>query len=276
MDTRTNIHSHLSSAVIQLLKPLVKLLLRYGVPFGAFSDLAKQVYVDVAMNQFDVPGRKTTVSRTSVLTGLSRKEVSRVLGLDPVVANSGASQYNRAARVIAAWVRDQRFCTANGAPAELPVEGAVNSFSELVRLYSGDVPARAILDELVRVGTVELTDSSHVILKVRSYIPETGEPEKVQILGQDVAGLISTIEHNLNPAVAPYFQRKVFYDNLPDDAAEELQQLTREHGQMFIERMDKWMAQHDRDVNPSINGTGRRRIGIGVYYFEEQNSTEDL
>ena len=25
----------------------------------------------------------------------------------------------------------------------------------------------------------------------------------------------------------------------------------------------------DRDLNPSRKGTGRKRVGIGIYYFEE-------
>ncbi|MFQ5937243.1 MAG: DUF6502 family protein [Acidiferrobacterales bacterium] len=33
--------------------------------------------------------------------------------------------------------------------------------------------------------------------------------------------------------------------------------------------MDRWMAEHDRDTRPNVKGTGRKRAGIGIYYFEE-------
>lgn len=273
MTDKPNAQKGLAVAVRRLLRPLVRLMLRYGVPFGAFSDLAKQVYVDVAMSEFDVPGRKQTVSRTSVLTGLSRKEVSRVLKLDDGEEEVTSSRYNRAARVIAAWVRESQYTDEAGNPRLLEIDSD-DGFAGLVKKYSGDVPPRAILDELLRVGAVEMVGKDQVELKARSYIPEAGEAEKMHILGQDVAGLISTIEHNLQPESQPFFQRKVYYDNLPDEVMEELKKLTREQGQALIESLDHWMSQHDRDDNPGIGGTGRNRAGIGIYYFEEDEPKE--
>lgn len=274
MESRNENQHALSAAIVTLLRPLVRLMLRYGVPYGVFADMAKQVYVDIAMSEFTLQEKKQTVSRTSVITGLSRKEVSRVLKLPGAGNSVVGDRYNRASRVIAAWVREPEYCDSKGNPLELSIDGNMVSFSSLVKVFSGDVPARAVLDELVRVGAVEKKSDNVVVLKSRSYVPVTGEPEKMQILGRDVAGLISTIDHNLDPQNTPYFQRKVFYDNLPDEAVNELQVLTREHGQALIELLDKWMSQHDRDDNPSVAGTGRNRIGIGVYYFEETQPTE--
>ncbi len=270
MDNSQTQTQALAAAVIKLFRPLVRVLMRNGMSYGAFADLAKRVYVDVAMQEFDVPGRKQTVSRASIITGLSRKEVSRVMNLN-VPDDAGAGErYNRAARVISAWVREARFQNAKGRPAVLPVEGASPSFSELVKEFSGDVPTRAILDELVRVGAVEHLEEGRIRLCARSYIPSSGEIEKLGILGTDVAGLIATIDHNLDgKTTQPMFQRKVFYDNLPDEAIEELRAMTEEHGQALIETLDRWMAQHDRDTNPKVSGTGRKPVGIGVYYFEE-------
>ncbi len=39
----------LRGALEQLLRPLCRLLLRHSVPFNAFKDMAKRVYVDVAL-----------------------------------------------------------------------------------------------------------------------------------------------------------------------------------------------------------------------------------
>jgi hypothetical protein len=33
--------------------------------------------------------------------------------------------------------------------------------------------------------------------------------------------------------------------------------------------MDQWLAPRDRDVNPSVQGAERVRVGVGIYYFEE-------
>ena len=49
------------------------------MPFGAFEELAKHVYVQTAMEDFGIPGKKPTLSRASILTGLTRKDVQRLL-----------------------------------------------------------------------------------------------------------------------------------------------------------------------------------------------------
>jgi hypothetical protein len=261
----------LSAAVTTLLRPLVRLLLRNGVPYRSFADIAKRVYVDVATEEFDIPGRKQSKSRVSVITGLSRKEVLRVKRL-PEPSDLGAVvRYNRAARVIAGWVRDRRFGDESGQPTDLPFEGGTVCFRELVKTYSGDAPARAVLDELLRVGAVERTPDGIIRLLGRSYIPRTGEIDKIGILGVDAADLIGTIDHNICHPDAPFFQRKVCYDNLPSEAIPELNKLAREQSQALLEHMDRWMSERDRDVNPRVPGTGRKRAGVGIYYFQEDD-----
>ena len=59
------------------------------------------------------------------------------------------------------------------------------------------------------------------------------------------------------------------YDNLPKEVLPELRQISSKNGQLFLEELDSLFSQNDRDNNPSVNGTGRHRAGIGIYYFEE-------
>jgi hypothetical protein len=264
----------LLAAVTSMLRPLVRLLLRYGIPYKTFSDIAKSVYVDVATEEFGIPGRKQSKSRVSIITGLSRKEVLRV-GRLPSPDDLGAvERYNRASRVIGGWVRDPRFNPESRQPMDLPFDGHAACFRELVRIYSGDAPARAVLDELLRVGTVERTPDGNIRLLDRSYIPRTGEVDKLGILGVDTSYLISTIDHNIRQPDAPYFQRKVCYDNLPEEVLGDLKQVASGRGQAFLEYLDRWMSERDRDVNPQVGGSGRVRAGIGIYYFQEDYGGE--
>jgi len=236
--------------------------------------MAKRVFVDVAMRELGIPGRKQTVSRASILTGLSRKEVLRVQREVAAPDDGGAAErYNRAARVIAGWVRDREFADATGGPAVLPLEGDHASFSSLVRRYSGDVPMRAVLDELLRVGAVTRDAAHRVQLEARVYIPQSSDTDKLAILGSDVADLIATIDHNLqHGATDPRLQRKVMYDNVPEEAAQEFRALSTRASQELIERFDRWLSEHDRDTNPKVTGNGRMRTGIGIFYFEEKVS----
>ena len=58
----------LANAILTLLKPLVRILLRNGVAYGSFAELAKKTYVDVAFEELAPPGKKQTISRVSALT----------------------------------------------------------------------------------------------------------------------------------------------------------------------------------------------------------------
>ena len=272
----TRVHNALVAALFRLARPLVRLLLRHGIPFGVMADVMKQVYVEVALTELRLPGRKQTTSRVAILTGLSRKEVARLRQMSVWDDDEVIQQYHRAARVMTAWVREPAFHDANGHPAPLLVEGDSASFGDLVRQYSGDMPVRALLDELLRIRAVEPLADGRVRLLTRHYVPAAGEVEKLAILGTDVADLIATIDWNLScPPAEAYFQRKVHYDNLPSEVLPELHLLTHERAEAFLEQLDLWMAARDRDVNPTVQGTGRKRAMVGIYYFEEDFSEED-
>jgi hypothetical protein len=264
----------LTAAVERVLRPLFRILLRNHMSFKAFVDIAKRTYVEVAVDEFGIPGKKTSVSRVALLSGLTRKEVQRLLDAPAVDDAEAGERYNRAARVVAGWIRDPEFSDASGNPNVLTLQdgasGSGATFAELARRFSGDIPFRAVLDELLRVGVVEKVDDETVRLKTRAYVPESGDADKLNILGTDVSDLVATIDHNLQHGAAdPFFQRKVMYDNVPVEALEEFRRMSGTHAQALLERLDKWLAQHDRDTHPETRGTGQIRTGIGIYYFEE-------
>jgi len=265
----------LAAAVERVLRPMFRILLRNHMSFKAFLDIAKHTYVEVAADEFGIPGRKQSVSRVALLSGLTRKEVQRLLDAPAADDAEAGERYNRAARVVAGWVRDKDFSDAQGSPKVLSLQDGSASFAELVRRFSGDIPFRAVLDELLRVGVVEMHDDKSVRLKTRAYVPESGDADKLNILGTDVSDLVSTIDHNLQHGASdPFFQRKVMYDNVPIEAVEEFRRLTGAQAQALLEQLDKWLSQHDRDTHPGTAGTGQMRTGIGIYYFEENMSPQ--
>ncbi|MET0210132.1 MAG: DUF6502 family protein [Burkholderiaceae bacterium] len=262
----------LDIAIMRLLRPLVRVLLRHAVPYSAFEDLAKRVYVETALTDFAIPGKKPSISRASILTGLTRKDVQRLLA-DPADGNAEVGErYNRAARVLTGWVRDPDFLDADGAPRALTGEGAL-SFGALVRRHSGDMPTRAVLDELLRVGAVRLRDDGLYEPIARAYVPQQGTLDKLNILGTDVADLIDTIDHNLqHGADDPRFQRKVMYHSIDVQALPAFRKLSAAQAQALLEKLDRWLAANDTDPAPADDAprAERARVGLGIYYFEER------
>jgi hypothetical protein len=265
-----NITPALSAAALAILRPLARVLLRNGIPYGAFADMARRAYVEVAERDFALPGKKQTVSRISTITGLTRKEVTRIQAADAVNDGSDSERYNRPARVIGGWVREKAYHDRKGRPAELPMEGDGASFASLVRNFSGDIPPRAMADELERVGAIEIKPDGKVRLLARAYVPRGDQVEKVGILGSDVADLIRTIDHNLTcPPAEAYFQRRVSYDNIPQEMLPSLGNKLARKAQACLESLDRLLAAADRDRS-QVKGTGRVRTGIGIYYFEDR------
>jgi hypothetical protein len=248
----------------------VRILLRNNVSHRTFAELAKLVYAEVANAEFGIAGKRQTVSRIAILSGLTRKEVQRLLAQPPDTQSIMQEEYHRASRVITGWVRDPDFGDGKGHPRPLRMEGKRASFSALVKRYSGDIPVRAMLDELLRVGAIKQLKDGRTCLLSRGYIPQKGLVEKLHVLGTDTADLISTIDHNVyQKPFKPRFQRKVMYDNVPVEAAKEFQILAAAQGQELLEVIDRWLSHRDRDVNPASKGTGRMRVGLGIYHFEE-------
>ena len=265
----TDSKAALLDALARIFRPLVRILLRHGVTADACNDLLRRVYVDVAEKEFAIDGRKQTAARISLLTNINRKEVGRLKKLPILEPQSLDEHHNRAARVISGWLRDPHFQDAKGDPDTLPVDGK-RSFTELVKRHSGDVPARAIADELKRVGAIEYTSFGELRLSARGYVPGMGDVEKLQILGTDVRDLINTIDHNLtHDTAAARYQRKVQYTNVPASHLEAFRRLSARLAQGVLEQLNEWLAERDPDVDDSGDGHARVRIGLGIYQIEE-------
>jgi len=261
----------LQAAVLRLLRPLVRLLLHHSVPYETFADLARWVYVDVAEKDFALKDKKQTTSRISVITGLNRKEVARLQAMD-VADNTGAiASFNRAEKVVTAWRHEYPSDEQDGLAAPLPLEGE-RSFSSLVKRYSGDMPVRAVLDELLRVGVVRKIENDEVMLVSEStLVPDSDDRQGViTLFGENSTDFLSTISHNVLAADEDkLLQRRAWSDNLPIESLEILKAMAREKGQEVIKEFISQYSKHDRDITPSIGGTGRAKAVFGVYYYEE-------
>jgi hypothetical protein len=259
----------LETAIATLLRPLFRLLLRQSMSFIAFEEIAKRVFVEVAMKDFGIEGKAPSMSRAAILSGLTRKEVARLLSEPAPGEQEPGERYNRAARVLTGWQRDVEFTESDGSPSWLKDEGP-RSFAELVRRYSGDVPARAVLDELMRVGAVRRHADGRIEPVTRAYVPATSVADKLAILGTDVADLITTIEHNIERGRAePRVQRKVMYHRIATSHLPSLRRLSAVQAQALLERMDRWLQEHDTGVPEDGPEPRAARVGLGVYYFEE-------
>jgi len=157
---------HLDEQLDRILSRLADLLLRHGYGYQRIGKLAKVAFVRAAKNISKRENSRTSIARIAALTGLTRLEVSRLLKSDQSQKASLELDLNRATRVAHGWAADLRFSNDQGQPRPLTFSGR-HGFAQLVRKFSGDIPARAMLVEMKRLGMVKHT-SDDVVLLVRA------------------------------------------------------------------------------------------------------------
>lgn len=261
----------LRSTLRKILMSTIRILLRNGMSYGEFDQLARKCFVDVAFDDFAPSGKKQTVSNVAILTGLNRKEVKKLHEFDADHGSAGARQYNRAVRVLGGWLNDSRYLRKDGNPRDLEYEGE-GSFSELVKQYSGDMPVAAMQKVLTQSGNIGVTDNNQVRLLSHAYLPADDPAEKLAILGSDTSELIDTIDYNLTaPEEALRFQRKASNPRVAVASIPEIKQFLRRKGQAFLEEVDLYFTQHEvGDDEPGA------KLSVSVFYHEaEETSKED-
>ncbi len=241
---------------------LAKTLLRNGMSYGEFDRIARESFVDVAFDEFAPRGKKQTISHVAILTGLNRKEVKKLHERDADQGELASQQYNRAVRVLGGWINDPRFLRKDGNPRDLEYEGQ-DSFSELVRQYSGDMPVAAMQKVLLSSNNIRFTDDNRLRLLSHAYLPSDDPEEKLKILGTDAAQLIETIDYNLTANEADLrFQRKASNPQVAPAAVPEIKQFLKRKGQAFLEEVDLYLAQHESKDEESVE------LSVSVFYHE--------
>lgn len=267
-----NLKTQLLTAVRHLLRPVVRQLIHYGIPYPNVAQLLKQTYLEVAERDFALAFKRQTDSRISVVTGIPRKEIAllrrRAAG-DPLVRLEDTP----VSHVISRWMAGAPYATEQGEALPIfyeSVDPRVPTFAKLVQSFGIDLPPRTILDEMLRLGAAELRPDGSVILRQRAYIPPSGVEGKLALLGSDPAELFATIADNIEHPERPRLQRKVVYDNVGSEALDEIRQRASELGDEFLRRANTLLASYDRDRNPQAPAGERSRVVLGVYLFDEQ------
>jgi len=273
-----SIRRGLLSAYRVLMQPLVRILVRHGVSYNEFSEVLKNVFVEVAERDFGIPGRKPSQSRVAILTGLTRKEVAKQKAVLTGAAHpEDVGNLNRVTRVLLGWHTDPNYTGPYGLPNELEFDSQDGpSFTELVRLYSGDMAARAMLDELLRVGAVEKIATGAFKVLTRAYVPESLHPDALERLGTVVHNFVNTVEFNMEKTApgAGRFERVVITDNgLRVELLPAFDRLLRVKGQQLLVELDNWLSAQEPTEVAKHKDVEVVYTGVGIYHFIEDEKS---
>lgn len=256
----------LRQAITRLLRPLVRLLIRYNVSYTYFSQMLKSVYVDVAERDFPAPGGRATDSRITMLTGVHRKDV-RVLRGHPPETLPVAKTVALSAQVAGTWLSAAPYCGEQGEPRllyRLAADGEP-SFETLVEHVSRqDLRARSLLDEWLRLGVVRMTDEGLVELRADAFVPAQGFDEKVYVFGMAMADHMSASVHNLAGEQPPRFDRCVYYTQLRPESVNELDAMCADEAMAMLKSVNR--RARDMQLRDAGDPEATERFALGVYF----------
>jgi len=262
-----------TAALRLLIRPIARIMLRAGVNWRAFADVCKATYVEVATEDFGIRSRPTNISRVSILTGMTRKEVRRLRTLLQDENPEVIDRMNSATRILTGWYQDDEYLDKDGQPAPLSPIGETRSFEALCRKYSGDVAATTMLKELKHVGAVSETTDGTLMAKKRYYMPALMDPEQMLRSGSVLEDIAYTVAYNLNrkPEDPSHFERRATNTKIPAKAVPEFHEFVQKEGQAFLELVDAWLTDHEATHDDDKETV---QLGLGAYWIQRQERKE--
>ncbi len=266
----STINPALVTALRQILRPLVRLMLSKGITFTYLSDLLKEIFVEVADKEFKINNKPSTDSHLSLLTGIHRKDVKRLRHCPSTEKEEIPQAISMGTRLINIWTNEARFLDENNQPKPLPrfaKEGGEISFEGLVASVSKDIRSRAVLDEWLRIGIAHFDEKQQVCLNTAAFIPSQGFDEKAYYFGESLHDHAAAATSNLLGGAKPYLERSVYYNELSFQSVQQLAEQSEKLGMETLLTINKQAMELEKNDVPEKNFQYRMRFGI--YFYSE-------
>jgi len=260
--------------------PVARFMLGIGVSYKEFAEISKLAFVQVASDEHGLRGRKTNMSRVSVMTGLNRKEIKKLRERLRYENWELKSELSKPVSVLAKWFTDPRYLGRKGSPKALAFDSDNDelSFSTLVREIGGDVPPGAMLRELARAGCVKEHEQGIWKAVKRQYSPAGIDEFQVQRFGECLHDLANTMTKNYltqQNRDERLFEFRAWADGIDIEAMPELKKIVASKGDSYLELVDDWLGKHLVDEQ-ALPNQAKARCGVGIYYFETMDEPEEI
>lgn len=271
-------------ALLVVLVALSRLSIDGGLGFGQLEALLKRALVVAALQTAREAGAAADVpvSRLSVMTGIHRREVKRIV--DTLDRAPLRYRQARVTELFTRWVTGAGWQDPAGRPLVLPRRidrDDVLSFEKLAREVTTDVHPKSLLDELVRLG-LALHDPVHdtVALRATDYVP-TGELAGLLALaGGSLADHVSAVRANLEaarrgagPDESPCLEQSIFADALSEvsalDGAIRATHFWRELLRTMAPELQRLEDEDRRAGRPTTH-----RLRVGMYCYAEVHGSD--
>lgn len=259
-------------AIRKLLRPLVRLMLSYQITYPSLITLLKSIYIEVAEEDFQMDGKRSSDSRINLLTGVHRKDVKRLRQQPPEQAVI-PQNISIGSQLVGYWLGSKEFLDAHGKLRALPLRSNnqdpdLPGFDDLVeRVCRQDIRPRVILDEWLHLGIAKLDQSGKVVLNKESFVPEEGFDEKVFFFGKNLHDHLAAGTDNLLGRKPSRFDRSVYYDRLSQDSVLVLSGLAEETGMQALRKMNEAALELQQQDQESGGKEAHYRMNFGIFNY---------
>lgn len=241
-----------------------------GITVHQFNYLLRDRAVRAATNRVIKETGRNSKSRVSIITGLSRSEVTKISDSPDTYIKSNRGQ-SPTRRILGAWFENPRLLEPNGEPATLPIFGRNRSFEQLVSLHGGGIPVRAMLDELIQLDAIERVGDLEVRAKSRTPVSVGLTPIAIAALGERCSDLLQTLMKNLRRSEVPLFEGTSLVQDADRDLMPVIRREISRQAASFINSANSFLKRNRRSssISPATQSRRKCRAGITVYYFED-------
>jgi hypothetical protein len=275
---RSHIQDALLAALEAILRPIVKLILQSGISYSEFASVAKSVFVQVATDEYKRRGRPANFSQVSAMTGISRKEVSKIRKPPDDARWTPSMETSPVNTILHEWHFDADFSDGAGKANPLPFEGAV-SFSTLVARYVGDIPPGAMRATLQKAGVLAQDAEGRLVVSQPFFYSRVYDEDFVRGAAFSLGNLGSTLVHNASvhqrtdisndtKRQLGRFERVIWSEHLRDDGVARFKAWVDLAAPRLLDEGNRLIGEGELPRS-AWSETRPRAIGVGFYYFEE-------
>jgi len=265
MTSGTTFAGPIRQLAASVLRPLVRFLISKGVTLPWLVEEVKQAYVAEAVAEVEASGKVTT-SRITLMTGIHRNEVKRLMQTDE---RKEPKSIHPVSAMIAYWQGE--LCDELGKPIPLgraaPADGVAQSFFDVAdHATNRDVAPATFLTQCLHQNIVRHDpETDMVYLEEHALVPPAAFDEKAHFFSRNEGDHLAAGFANLNAEKAPFFDRSVMYESLSDQDVKELDALARDLAMDAILEVNR-----EARKRSNVGHQGRWRLNFGSFIFFEK------
>jgi hypothetical protein len=266
--------SHLLVALRRILRPIVRILIRAGIRFDEFAELARGVYVETAIRDSSDHATGLTRARASLIAGVTRQQIDYYVDTDGALPSARPTLASVLVEVLQKWHTDAQYVGPYGIPLELEFDSSTGrSFRNLVGVVDATVSPGIVLEELLRVGSVTHSGEKHFRAASRYFMAQAMSPQQLEYFGNTLTRFARTLEYNMNPQNSEKrLERYVVADRgLPPDVLPKFERYARERTNEFLVDLDNWLSPY----SSADESEPTERVGTGLNVFLYVDTPED-